>query len=109
MITPWLLKGTRHTIPRATCGGKHQCLPGQDAAVALVAAGVDAPLGDGRLDGAVRLVQVGAVREAAARDPPHFPEALDQFARRDGPQAEFCHAGAIYKEAVRHSVEAGSR
>lgn len=78
----------------------------QDPAVTLVAAFGDPPRGHRRLDGAVRLVQMAAIGEAALRcQAAHLAEALDQFPWRNGAQPEFGDSGAIYKEAVRHAVE----
>ena len=79
----------------------------QNPPVAAVAALGDGAAGDGGLNGAAGLVQVGAVGEAA---PPgglaHFAEALDELGRLDCAEAEFRYARAIYKEAVRQAIQA---
>jgi hypothetical protein len=82
----------------------------QDAAVALVAGGRDVALGNRGLNRTIGLAEVGAVRETAlSKVRGDLPEARSELLRGDRAQAELRYAGAIYKEAVRHAIEAGRR
>ncbi len=78
----------------------------QNSPVTLVPA-IGNPAGvNRRLNGAAGLVKVPAVGEPAGPGKgSHLAKTLHELVRGNGAEPKLRHAGAIYKEALRHSVE----